>query len=80
MKDVINSIELKHFYASGGSLEAHGNNRNLIIDVNTELIRDEYYSPETMEHIREENGWENNPKWIRDYFLNNIKDIEIIEL
>ena len=84
MVNKIEAILLKHFYGSSdaflvSTLEAYTDDCTYIIECDTELLRDEFYTPETLEHIREENGWQLDQQWIKNYFLDHITDIEIIE-
>ncbi len=84
MVNKIEAIPLKLFCGATGSwlnsvLEAYTDDCTYIIYCNTEILRDEFYKPETSEHIREENGWQLDQQWIKNYFLDHITEIEIIE-
>ena len=83
MVSKIKAIPEKRFYSSTGGgetiLEAYVDDCTYYINIATEVLRDEYYEPHTADYQREENGWNEDKEWMKNYFLDNINEIETIE-
>ena len=78
LKEQIEVIPVKNFYATR-SLEAYGDKGTYIIPLHIESVRTAYYGSDCLEHIRENDEWQSDKRWIKDYFLNNLGLIEIVK-
>ena len=80
LKEKIEAIPIDHFYTSGHTrvdIEAYGQEDTYIINVWIEALRDAYYGPHCVEHIRENDEFQTDKRWLKDYFLDNLNQIEI---
>ena len=80
IKNIIESIPVENFYTSGHTdvkLEAYGDEHLYVIQIWIEALRDAYYGPYCLEHIRENDEFQTDKRWLKDYFLENLNQIEI---
>ena len=81
LKEQIEVIPVQDFYAAGITdveLEAYGDDGTYIIPLHIESVRTAYYGSDCLDHIRENDEWQSDKEWIKDYFLDNFGLIEII--
>ena len=80
IKNIIESIPIANFYTSGHTdveLEAFGDERLYVIQIHIEALRTAYYGPHCVEHIRENDEFQTDKQWIKNYMLDNLNQIEI---
>lgn len=86
LKEKIEALDAKNFYSIGADnrsyidLQADGEAESYLIeDVYTYELQDEFYDVDTPEFIKENNEWQYENQFIKQYFLDNINLIQTIK-
>jgi len=83
LRKIISEIDPKFFFMSSTGMyreiEAHSDDLYIISNIHIETLRDEFYGHDRLAHIRENDGFVLDKKFIKDYFLKSLNLVEIIK-
>ena len=86
LKEKIEALNAKNFYAIGVevsnyiSLQADGETESYVIDnIYVDELQDQFYDADTALHIKENNEWQYENSFIKEWFLNNLELIQTIK-